>query len=337
VNSISTLIMQRPENKIASTKPGYSFQYWLFRFDETESAWIETISSEYVEVTEEMLDKWITLDLEKDGESEFLEPGQYIASIQVYHGGGAGANNSQYRFTIGSDTDHKQSLGKSVYRLITDTENSWSANRDVSMIRMNINESGAPTSADVTFTVDMTLPIANGYFNPAGGDFLDIAGSFNGWDGASHRLTDTDGDGIYTITVPAVGTFEVIEYKYRINGNWNTSEFPSGGPNRVYRTSYYNMIHDIYNNGISMGTDLNALTSSMNVFPNPTTGEFFLSVTNTQVSDINILISNIQGQVVYEKTIKSVLSHQEKINLSDLSKGVYFLKMNDRVTKVLVQ
>lgn len=337
VNSISTLIMQRPENKIASTKPGYSFQYWLYRYDEAEAVWIEAISSEYMEVTEDMLDKWITLDLEKDGESEFLDPGQYIAAIQVYHGGGAGANNSQYRFTIGSDTDHRQSLGKSVYRLITDADVIWYQNRDISMIRMNINETGAPTSADVTFNVDMTLPIANGYFNPAGGDYLDVAGSFNGWNGTSHRLSDPDGDGIFTLVVPAIGTFQQIEYKYRINGDWNTSEFPSGGPNRVYRTSYYNMIRDVYNNGISMGTEIQPLTASWRVYPNPASGSFTLSVENIRVSDINILITNVQGQVVYKRLVPSALHFSEKIDLSGYARGIYFVKMNEQVTKVLVE
>jgi len=337
VNSISTLIMQRPENKIASTKPGYSYQYWLFKYDETEATWIELLSSDYMEVTQEMLDKWITLELQKDGESEFLDPGQYIAAIQVFHGGGLGANNSLYRFTIGSDNSHRQSLAKSVYRVITDADVIWYQNRDISMIRMNLKETGAPHSADVVFNVDMTLPVANGYFKPAAGDFVDVAGTFNTWNGSAHHLTDVDGDGIYSLTVPALTTFQNIEYKYRINGNWSTSEFPSGGPNRVYRTSFYNMINDIYNNGASLSVDLNSLTSSINVYPNPTDGEFTLSVTNTQVVDLNILVTNIQGQTVYQNLVKSVLDYQEKIDLTPFAKGMYFLKVNNQVMKLLVK
>ena len=29
-----------------------------------------------------------------------------------------------------------------------------------------------------------------------------VAGSFNGWNGDVHRLTDGDGDGVWTITIP---------------------------------------------------------------------------------------------------------------------------------------
>ncbi len=336
INSISTLIMQRPENKIASTKPGYSFQYFLFWYDDVEDVWIELLSSEYVDVTEEMLDTWVTLELMKDGESEFLEPGQYIAAIQVYHGGGAGANNNQYRFTIGSDNSHRQTLAKSVYRVVTNVDNTWSQNRDISMIRMNLNSHGAPASADVVFNVDMTLPIANGYFKPAT-DFVDVAGTFNGWDGTAHHLTDADGNGIYTLTIPAMSIFQSLEYKYRINGDWNTSEFSSGGANRVYRTSYYNMLNDVYNNGKSLGVDVNSLTASVNVYPNPTEGLFTLAVTNAQILDLNILITNIQGQVVYQNQVKSVLTYEENIDLTQFSKGMYFLKVNNQVTKLVVK
>jgi len=334
VNSISSLIMQRKDNPKASTQVGYGFQYWLFRWDAESGVWIEVIYSEYGEVTQEMLNTWVTFPVEKDGESEFIEPGQYIAAIQVYHGGGAGADNNTYRFTIGSDQSHQYSDGRTVYRLIGG--DTWSGNEDLSMIRLNISSTGAPGTADVVFNVDMTLPIANGYFKPAS-DFLDVAGSFNGWNGASSHLTDADGDGIYSLTVPGLKVFEKIEYKYRINGDWNTSEFPSGGPNRVYRTSFYNMLADIYNNGISMGVDLNTLTASINVYPNPTDGIFTLAITNTKAEDLNIQVTNIHGQAVYQNLVKSVMNYQENIDLTQFAKGLYFLKVNSRTMKLLVQ
>jgi len=334
VNSISSLIMQRKDNPKASTKPGFGFQYWLFKWEPEDGVWTEVIYSSYVDITQEMLNTWVTVPMEKDGESEFIEPGYYIAAIQGFHGGGAGADNNTYRFTIGSDQSHRYSDGKTLYRLVTG--DTWSNNEDLSMIRLNLNSTGAPQSADVVLNVDMKLPIANGYFMPAS-DFVDVAGTFNGWNGTAHHLTDADGDGIYTLTIPALGTFQNIEYKYRINGDWATSEFPSGGPNRVYRTSFYNMVNDIYNNGISMGVVLDPLTASVNVYPNPSEGEFTLSVTNAQVVDLNILVTNIQGQTVYQNQVKSVLNYQENINLTQFAKGMYFLKVNNQVMKLVVK
>ncbi len=335
VNSMSTLIMQRKENPNASTKVGYGFQNWLFKWDPVEGLWLEVISGVYTDVTQEMLNAWVTVPMDKDGESEFIEPGQYIAAIQGFHGGGAGAPNNTYRFTIGSDQSHLYADGKTVYRLITG--DTWSGNEDLSMIRLNLNNTGAPKTSDVVFNVDMTLPIANGFFKPASGDFVDVAGTFNGWNGATSHLTDDNGDGIYTLTVPAQDVFGKIEYKYRINGNWNTSEFPSGGPNRVYRVTYYNMLNDVYNNGASMGVNFDALNASVNVYPNPSDGQFTLSVMNSQVVDLNIMITNIQGQSVYQNQVKSVLQHQENIDLSRFAKGMYFLKVNNEVRKLVVK
>lgn len=334
-NSISTLIMQRPENKIASTKPGYSFQYWLFWYSPDDATWIELLSSDFMEVTAEMLDKWITLPLQKDGESEFLDPGKYIAAIQMYHGGGANANNALYRFTIGSDNSHRQTLAKSVYHNVIDDMATWYQNRDISMIRLNINNTGAPKNADVVFNVDMKIPIANGSFKPAS-DFVDISGTINNW-GSSEHMTDADGDGIYTLTVPSMGTFQRIEYKYRINANWNTSEFPSGGANRVYRTSYYNVLNDVYNNGKSLGIADNSLISSVTAYPNPSDGQFTLDIANTHVSDLKITVMNIQGQTVYQNQVKSVSNYQQNIDLTAFAKGMYFLKVNNEVIKLLVK
>jgi hypothetical protein len=332
VNSISCMIMQRHENPRASTKPGYSFQYWLFKWNVEDQIYNEVLYSASTEVTQEMLNTWVTVPMEKDGESEFIEPGRYVAAIQQYHGGGLGPDNNTYRFTIGSDKNHRYSGGKTIYRLIGG--DSWTGLEDLSMIRLNLNSTGAPKNADVVFNVDMTIPIANGSFKPAT-DFVDVSGTINNW-GSSAHFTDTDGDGIYTLSFPALGCFTKIEYKYRINGDWNTSEFPSGGPNRVYRTSYYNMLHDVYNNGKSLGINNNALASSINAYPNPTQGLFTLAVTNAQVMDLNITVTNIQGQTVYQNQVKSVLNYQENIDLSSFAKGMYFLKVNNEVMKLLV-
>jgi hypothetical protein len=80
----------------------------------------------------------------------------------------------------------------------------------------------------VTFSVNMSFQITLGNF-VVGTDFLDVAGTLNEW-GGGDVLTDDDADGIY------VGTFDVapgvMEYKFRINGNWDTSE--SLAANRSY-------------------------------------------------------------------------------------------------------
>ena len=79
----------------------------------------------------------------------------------------------------------------------------------------------------VTFSVDMSFQTTLGTFVP-GTDVLDVAGTLNEW-GGGDMLTDGDADGIYegTFSVPA----GPMEYKFRINSNWDTSE---GIDNRMY-------------------------------------------------------------------------------------------------------
>lgn len=90
-------------------------------------------------------------------------------------------------------------------------------------------------NVEVSFSVNMTKLTAEGGFNPAF-NFVDVAGTFNGWDGISHRLQDDDLDGIYQITIGGFTVGENIEFKFRIDGQWNgKEEFAGGGSNRVYR------------------------------------------------------------------------------------------------------
>ncbi|PKP32198.1 MAG: hypothetical protein CVT99_05485 [Bacteroidetes bacterium HGW-Bacteroidetes-16] len=89
-----------------------------------------------------------------------------------------------------------------------------------------------PTLVAVKFSVDMSYQTTIGNFDP-NTDYMDVAGSFNGWSGDDYHLT-LESDGIYSITVDGLAVASLLEFKFRINGDWNTSEFPNGGPNRTY-------------------------------------------------------------------------------------------------------
>ena len=86
----------------------------------------------------------------------------------------------------------------------------------------------------VTFNVNMSYQTAEGNFNPAT-QFVDVAGNFNGWDGADHVLTPDDNSEIYSVTIDGFSPGETLQFKFRIDGVWGGSEeFPGGGPNRTY-------------------------------------------------------------------------------------------------------
>ena len=71
------------------------------------------------------------------------------------------------------------------------------------------------TPNNVTFAVDMNQyggSTANGVF---------VNGTFNGWCGNCNPMDDSDGDGVWTVTLPL--TQDSIDYKFTVDG-WNDQE-----------------------------------------------------------------------------------------------------------------
>jgi photosystem II stability/assembly factor-like uncharacterized protein len=85
----------------------------------------------------------------------------------------------------------------------------------------------------VTLNVNMTHQMFLGNFDPLF-DFVDVVGTFNNWGDPVINMNDPNSDGIYTVTIPDLIIGQRIEYKFRINNDWNTSELPYWAPNRVY-------------------------------------------------------------------------------------------------------
>lgn len=72
----------------------------------------------------------------------------------------------------------------------------------------------------------------------------------------------------------------------------------------------------------------------MNVYPNPTDGPFEVKIDLNGAPKAEIMIMNSNGQVVMQERIESRGEFHKKIDLSHLSKGIYFLgvSVNDRFT-----
>jgi hypothetical protein len=309
------------------------FQFTLYK--EIEAEWQEIITTEVIDMDSSYRNRWVTLPVVKDGESEFLTPGNYRTCARLM-GARADRPNGTQGMSVGRDLTTKFS-GCPVYYAVG---GAWTnlAGAPLWMIGFNINATGGPTQAPATFNVDMTKHIASGEFKP-GTDFVDVAGSFNNWSGSAH-MADPEADGIYTITLDGMTVNSVIEYKYRINGDWNTSEYPNGGANRKYTVRYWNIINNVYNGGVASGVDPTSLVESFSVYPNPTSGAFTVEITNKVASNLVITLTNIQGQVIYQNKVTNVVNHQEPIS-NQLSKGLYFLTVNNgnevKVQKVVVQ
>ena len=69
--------------------------------------------------------------------------------------------------------------------------------------------------AIVTFSVNMSVQISSGNFNESS-DFIDIAGSFNNWEGGSEYYLLENENNIYEVSFTSFSIGDIIEYKYRI-------------------------------------------------------------------------------------------------------------------------
>jgi len=117
--------------------------------------------------------------------------------------------------------------------------------------------------ASVTLNVNMTHQAFLGNFDPLF-DFVDVAGTFNDWGNTLTYLNDPNSDGIYTITIPDQIIGQKIEYKFRINNDWATSEFPYWGANRVYIVQPgENIVDQWYDNALPI-KKIVTLTVNMN-------------------------------------------------------------------------
>ncbi|MFH0755997.1 MAG: sugar-binding protein, partial [Bacteroidota bacterium] len=177
---------------------------------------------------------------------------------------------------------------------------------------------------DVTFNVDMTGMISNGIFDPAV-DHVDLAGSMNNWGDPVKNATDADADGIYTIVVAAQEVDAVLEFKFRVNGQWDgTEEFPGGGPNRTYTViEGDNVVDVVYNDGDYtpwVGIEMNEVFS-LYVYPNPATD----MVNIRSSAEIHaVTITNLVGQSVLNIPVNSFNS---EIGIGSLEAGMYVISV----------
>lgn len=67
--------------------------------------------------------------------------------------------------------------------------------------------------------------------------------------------------------------------------------------------------------------------AKINVFPNPNSGIFTVNILTEQPTDINLNITNVLGQTVYNESLSKVSSLRKKVDLSDFEKGLYFVNI----------
>ena len=126
-------------------------------------------------------------------------------------------------------------------------------------------ESSQPSSYDITFSVNMS-----NYPGGLGDGNVFLNGNFNGWCGECTPMSDDDGDGIWTVTVPLEdGDYE---YKFTVNGWSSQEEFGSIGAVEgctVTDGTYTNRSLSV------AGSDMTLETVFWNLCPGETPGEVY--------------------------------------------------------------
>jgi hypothetical protein len=70
--------------------------------------------------------------------------------------------------------------------------------------------------------------------------------------------------------------------------------------------------------------------NNLDVYPNPTRDIFNVSFVSEDIQTLSIRVLNIVGEVIYEESLEEFVGEYTKqISLSDYSRGVYFLEIND--------
>lgn len=191
---------------------------------------------------------------------------------------------------------------------------------DFTTIAYPFNTAYATGTKNVTFNVD--------YSGESGFSVAHINSTFNGWCGACNPMTDDNADGIWEVTLPlAAGAYEL---KFTKDGWTGQEEF--GGtdhPGIVNNNRYLNVDSDItvtavYNTASTLSFDVVKSIENIKVtlYPNPVNNIAYISADE---SIDNLRIYDITGRVIMQHTPNKT---DFSLNVSNLSKGVYLVKLN---------
>ena len=194
-----------------------------------------------------------------------------------------------------------------------------------------------------SFTNDQSASVCNGDSLLIGGNYYAVTGNY------TDSLTTSYGcDSIITTYLSSSNvvaqiysqnnilysniTSGMVPYSYL----WSTGEITSSiipvNPGVLWFlvTDAYNCTSDT---AYFVIEDVNAIDENdiiygLNIFPNPTDGLVIISFESIENSDYTISILNVLGEVIFEDKLMQFLgSYQKKINLDNLAKSVYLIRI----------
>ncbi len=194
--------------------------------------------------------------------------------------------------------------------------------------------SGTPSSAKVTFQVDVT---------DYSGSFTDINlnGTFNNWCGSCATMTSM-GNNIYELEV--IVPTDTIEYKFTSDG-WTDQETLTPGlpctktvtdPGGTFTNRYFVPSGDTILPVVcwesceacgAINIDENDWIKDFKVTPNPNNGIFDISGSLNSDDAIRITVVDMQGRLVYEAS-EANSTIAKSIDISSAHQGMYILNIS---------
>ena len=211
-------------------------------------------------------------------------------------------------------------------------------NETVYALQVHIDdESAVGTALYVALYENSTDPAADPIFMTQSDDYILTANDIDNWisvpfDGGWDVFAETS-------YLAAVGGYAspTDTFKVNLSGNsqgatcWiqdNGCSIGSGAFGDWYWLSDIPMIRMSFEQPTPSSVE-NVISREFNVYPNPNNGIFTVELNNIKADDYKILVTNVLGQEVYVSTEKTSTLISEKIDLSDLSKGVYMLEVSN--------
>ena len=176
-----------------------------------------------------------------------------------------------------------------------------SVDEDVVLYIDGLTERKVLSNVDITLNVMMNEWLRLGKFNLAL-DYVDVAGSFNGWDGLGDILGDLDGDTTYSVVVPMM-PYSTQEFKFRINGSSDaaTAEFPGSAPARELVVPTAAAEYTYWYNDDTLEVAIDGIPAEFTLhqnYPNPFNPVTTINFDLPNITDVSLVIYDITGRKV---------------------------------------
>lgn len=79
----------------------------------------------------------------------------------------------------------------------------------------------------------------------------------------------------------------------------------------------------------SVGIESTGINAAISLYPNPANENVKVTYNGTSTQDVNLVLTNLQGQIVYNQMFFNTSNIDELINVSNLANGMYILKIQN--------